>query len=294
MERERAAALMTLDTELSVVVQGPATASLHGVVASVRRWLPGAELIVSTWQDADLAGLDADVVVESEDPGSEPYLDAAGRPTPKTFNTNRMLRSTLAGLRRATRPYAMKMRNDTPLRSRACLAWCRGDAEPRVDDLRIFEQRIVMPNVAVRPADSMKGYLFHPSDIVHIGRRTDLLRLWECELIDERENANWFHHHTRPKLELMPYSWSRFYNEQVLWLACLRRHGIDPGYDFAGHYTQELHALSERSINNNFVCAEPWQLGITLPFGDIMRQFPTWQYRWHHEWRRAVEQLCPT
>ena len=294
MERDRTAALLTPDTELSVIVQGPATASLRTVAASVRTWLPGAELIVSTWRGADVAGLDADVVVESDDPGSEPYLDATGRPTAKPFNTNRMLTSTLAGLRRATRPYAMKMRNDTPLRSRACLAWCRRDDEPRVDDTRVFERRVVMPNVAVRPADSMKGYLFHPSDIVHIGLRTDLLRLWTCDLIDERENANWFRDNPRPKLELMPYSWARYYNEQVLWLSCLRRHGLDPGYEHAGHYTPDLHERSERSIVNNFVCAEPWQLGITLPFGDVMRQFATGQYRWHHEWQRAVEQLCPT
>lgn len=288
---DRTAPLPIADTELSVVVQGPATASVPTVVASVRQWLPRAELIVSTWEGSDVSGLDVDRVVLSPDPGSSPYLDAAGRRTAKTFNTNRMLRSTQAGLAVATRPYALKMRNDTPLRSAAVLDRLGDEQRPRIAAQRIFERRIVMPNIAVRPADPMHGYLFHPSDIIHAGLREDLLRLWDVAPIDERANAEWFLDHPRPTPDTMPYSWCRYYNEQVLWLGCLRRHGFDPGYGYAGHDSAELRLASERSLANNFVCVEPWQLGVRLPFEEITRSCPTWQYVWHHEWQRSVEQL---
>jgi WavE lipopolysaccharide synthesis len=282
------------DAEVSVVVQGPATKTLPGVVASVRRYLPNAELIVSTWQGADVAGLDADEIILNVDPGSVPYLDALGHPSPKPFNTNRMLVSTRAGLLRASRPWAIKLRNDTPLRSAGCLAWFGRHNDRRVASYRVFEQRVATVNVAVRPGLAMPGFLFHPSDIVHLGQRADLVRLWDAQPIDEDENATWFKRRARPNPDVLPGSWCRYYNEQVVWLSCLRRHGYDVGYDYAGHYSRDLVRVSEASIVNNFVVAEPWQLGISLSFGDLTRLFPIWQYAWHPSWKRMTELLSPS
>jgi len=281
------------DRLLSVVVQGPATAALATTVASVRRWLPRAELIVSSWEGADVDGIDADVVVLSADPGSVPYLDIRGRPTKKLFNTNRMIRSTKAGVARATRPYLLKMRNDTPLRSDLVLEWLARPDGPRTDDLRIFRRRIIMPNIAVRPAETMRGLLFHPSDIVHAGLADDVRALWEAaDEIDETENTEWFLHHPQPVPAGITGGYARYYNEQVVWLACLRRHGLDPGYDCVGHVTPELIERSTLGMVNNFRCVEPWQLGITLSFDQMVRLSAIWNYAWFDGWQRAVEQLA--
>jgi hypothetical protein len=282
------------DADVSVVIQGPATPTLPGVVASVRRYLPRAELIVSTWEGANVAGLDADEIIFNTDPGSAPYLDALGQPSAKPFNTNRMLLSTRAGMLRATRPWAVKLRNDTPLRSSGCLSWFGQHNDRRVAPYRVFDQRVAMVNVAVRPGLAMPGFLFHPSDIVHLGQRSDLLRLWDSEPIDEDENARWFKRRPRPNPDVLPQSWCRYYNEQVLWLSCLRRHGYEVGYEHAGHYSRDLVRVSEASITNNFVCAEPWQLGVSLSFGDLTRLFPIWQYGWHPAWQRMTELLSPS
>lgn len=278
------------DSLLSVVIQGPATPELATTVASVRRWLPRAEVIVSSWEGADVDGLDADTVVLSRDPGSVPYLDVRGRPTKKLFNTNRMIRSTKAGVARAGRPYLLKMRNDTPLRSDLVLQWLARPDDPRADDLRIFRRRIVMPNIAVRPAETMPGLLFHPSDIVHAGLTDDVRALWEAaEEIDETENTEWFLHHPRPVPAGISVGYARYYNEQVVWLACLRRHGFDPGYDCVGHVTPELIERSTLGMVNNFRCIEPWQLGITLSFDQMVRLSAIWNYAWFDGWQRAVE-----
>lgn len=282
---------MISDRDLSVVVQGPATPSLPGVVASVRRFLPAAELVVSTWRGADVEALDVDALVLSEDPGSVPYRDEKGRPGPRLLNTNRMLTSTRAGLARATREYAVKLRNDTPLRSPALLEWCRDLGPAGPGDLRLFSQRIVMPHVAVRPANAMRGYLFHPSDIVHVGRRADLVALWDVEPIDELENATWFGERPRPDPDLVPTLQSRYVNEQVLWLGTLRRRGIEVGYQHIGHYSPELRVASERSLVANFECVESWQLGVSLPFDDVVAQFPLWQYVWRGDWNRMLDRV---
>ena len=280
------------DRLLSVVIQGPATAALAATVASVRRWLPNAELIVSSWEGSDVDGLDADEIVLSPDPGSVSYLDTRGQRTKKLFNTNRMIRSTRAGVARATRPYLLKMRNDTPLRSDLVLHWLARPDGPRTEALRIFRRRIVMPNIAVRPAETMPGLLFHPSDIVHAGLTEDVRALWDAaEEIDETVNTEWFLHHERPVPAGIAGGYARYYNEQVVWLACLRRHGLDPGYDCVGHVTPELVEASTLGLVNNFVCVEPWQLGITLSFDQLVRLSAVWNYAWYEPWQRAVERL---
>jgi hypothetical protein len=171
------------------------------------------------------------------------------------------------------------------------LEWCRdlGPAGPAA--LRIFSQRIVMTHVAVRPADAMRGYLFHPSDVVHIGRRSDLVALWDCEPIDEEENTRWFCSRPRPEPDLVPSLQSRYVNEQILWLCALRRHGIDVGYEHIGHYTPELRIASENSLVANFELVEAWQLGVALPFEDMVAQFPVWQYVWRGDWNRMRERI---
>lgn len=279
------------DAEVGVVVQGPATETLRGVVDSVRRWLPRAQLVVSTWQGADVAGLDADEVLLNADPGSTSYLGVRGAPTGKMFNTNRMLLSTLAGLRRVSREYTVKLRNDTPLTSDAVLTWMgevRAQPPRGPDRLRLFDHRVIMSNIAVRPSATMFGYLFHPSDVVHAGATSDLLRLWDVDLIDEVANARWYLDHPRPEPDGNPTTYSRYFNEQVLWLAALRGHGIDIDYTGAGHVTPELMQLSDASMVTNFECLEPWQLGLRLPFDDVVQLFPIWQYTWRPDWNRMV------
>lgn len=279
------------DRDVSVVVQGPATARLPEVVSTVRRFMPGAELIVSTWQGADVTDLDVDHLVLSKDPGSSPYYYGQRSPGARLLNTNRMITSTRAGLARATREYVVKMRNDTPLRSAALLEWCRDPGPAGLPELRIFSQRIVMPEVAVRPADAMRGFLFHPSDIVHIGKRTDVVDLWAMDPIDEETNATWFINRPRPQPDLVPDLQARFVNEQILWLEALRRHGIDVDYQHIGHYTPELRVRSERTLVANFELVESWQLGIDLPFASLTAQFPLRQYIWRNDWNRMLERI---
>lgn len=183
------------DQSISVVIQGPvvggsATApdvcSTAAVVASVRRFLPKAEVILSTWEGTSCDHLPVDIVVTSKDPGAYPVNNATG--CVQYNNLNRMLVSTAAGLEQCGRPFSIKLRTDTPLRSAPDYA-----AIPPVScepSFRFFERRILVPNIYTRNP-LKRPVLFHLSDLVQFGTTTDLRTLWCIPLVDEPAFTQW-------------------------------------------------------------------------------------------------------
>jgi hypothetical protein len=106
--------------ELSLVVQGAIDTNIsprtgqpitQSCLESLRTWHPGAEIILSTWPDQPLNGLDYDILVLSEDPGACNAF-RPGTSRVQFDNTNRQIVSSRNGLRRATRKYAAKVRSD--------------------------------------------------------------------------------------------------------------------------------------------------------------------------------------
>ena len=96
--------------DISVVVQGPVVGKpdwppskrlTERCLASIRRHLPGAEIILSTWAGSPVDGLDFDRLVECQDPGGVLLHEHKGRKI--FFNCSRQIVSTREGLRAATR-----------------------------------------------------------------------------------------------------------------------------------------------------------------------------------------------
>jgi hypothetical protein len=207
---------MTRPSDISVVVQGPLYEGLtREAVASVRRHLPGAEVIYSGWSGSDASSLQADQVVLSEDPG--------GRPHPHDprflYNTNRQIVSTRAGLQAAARPYAVKLRSDHLLTSAQFLQY--GDRFPkRGADYAVFEHRVIVSDIYTQ--NPQRGpYLFHPSDWFHFGLTRDLLLLWDLPFAPEPESTEYFRLHPEEKTRDVP-ELVRYPTEQYNWLHCLR------------------------------------------------------------------------
>ena len=100
------------DKDISVVVQGRVEKKLTTLcLASVRKCLPGAQLILSTYKGTDTTGLDFDDLVLSDDPGALKFNKT------DYCNINRMLTTSKAGIACAARPYILKLRSDLELRS---------------------------------------------------------------------------------------------------------------------------------------------------------------------------------
>ncbi len=99
---------MINNADISVVVQGPVQARddrpmdegiTYRSLQSIRQYLPGAHIILSTWPDQNLQGLDYDELVICEDPGPNIYRYLADG-TPGKLNNNRQIVSSREGLKR--------------------------------------------------------------------------------------------------------------------------------------------------------------------------------------------------
>ncbi|WP_439625421.1 WavE lipopolysaccharide synthesis family protein [Gemmata sp.] len=256
--------------EVSVVVQGPVVPIVTAsVLDSVRRHLPGAEVILSTWKGSDLTGLTPDVLVENDDPGPIP--------TPgKTNNVNRQIVSTRSGLALATRRYAMKLRSDTRLGGAQFLEWySRSTMCPRPSEPRVFRERILTCRHFTRNPER-SPWLFHPSDIFMFGLREDVTRFWCAELVS-RSPRGINSSSTGPRFTCTPRTPMVFAAvwggqacdqapEQYLWLACLRQYGGRIARKASIRVPTPTNLwLSERSMLANFFIAEPSDLAIRLP-----------------------------
>ncbi len=253
-----------------MIVQGPVAAggvdvphSTTAVLASVRRVLPAAEIILSTWPGQNLAGLAADVVVQPADPGPQ-LLDPTGTVARKFSNLNRQTISTLAGLRAARRPWAVKLRSDTFLRHAGFLDFAKSDL-PRNPRWQIFQERIVVSDLGSHDP-RFCPMLFHVSDLFHFGRREDLLQLWDNPPAPEPATSRYFADRLPPPIVVFPDSkFVRWTAEQYLWLTCLRRNGRPYELSHSTASSVRLAWASEQLFLNNFRPAATVDLGIVAP-----------------------------
>lgn len=112
---------MISSDKITVVVQGAIVPDkgkgTKEVCESVRKLLPRAEIILSTWENSNYQDILYDKVLENEDPGA---LDSQYEGRDKRAvrnNFNRQLVSTFQGIREAGREYVMKLRSDSVIQN---------------------------------------------------------------------------------------------------------------------------------------------------------------------------------
>jgi WavE lipopolysaccharide synthesis len=289
---------MNFGSDVSVVVQGPVVGSADAPLAdrktrlaldSVRRVLPEAEIVLSTWKGASVADLPFDTLVTSEDPGS--LQGGVGI----VYNVNRQIVSTREGLRRASRPHALKLRSDCQLLHDGFRRYF-GRFPDRARCHRYFQDRIVGCELFFRnPAGDHAAYLFHIGDTAMFGRRDDMLALWDVEFAPEHEVVGWT---SRIPASRLPHFGGghvftfRYVEEQHIWLAFLRKQGARFELQFPGDFTVELAKESELTIMNNFVIAGAEDFGVHLPtklFSES--RSPSAVYS-HDDWRTLYAIYC--
>lgn len=178
--------------DITVVVQGPVQTFkdrpqeeniTNKCLLSVREWLPGAKIILSTWENQDLEGLDYDELVISQDPGPN-CRNYTMKGTAQYYNNNRQIVSSLAGLKRVKTRYALKLRSDNFLTSNDFVSLQQAYTE-RSQEYKYLEERVVVCNVFTRKY--AKGYpvAFHLSDFFYFGLTKDVLAFWDIALFKE-------------------------------------------------------------------------------------------------------------
>ena len=135
--------------------------------------LPGAEIILSTWENSNYQGIPYDKVLENKDPGA---LDSQYEGREKSAvrnNFNRQLISTLQGIREAGREYVMKLRSDSLLRD--------------LSFLRFYEKYGREQNIACfEPRNPWGEFLNQLSlcDFWFFAPKEKMLKLWDIPLYE--------------------------------------------------------------------------------------------------------------
>jgi len=228
--------------EISVVFQGPITQHTAEALRCARKYLPDAEIILSTWNGSSCSFPEADFILLLEDPGGVVASDSGF-----VDNINRMILSTRSGVFAAKRKYVLKMRTDCILRGTKFLSFFY-DFPEREKDYSIFSHRILIPSFFTRPPKYKKqAYLYHPSDWVSFGLCEDMKKYWNVPLVKQPEFSQFFKGTVRGNI------WSKFFAEQYVFLSCMENAGFQHFLKTRDSYTEKLAELSQHFLLNNFI-----------------------------------------
>jgi hypothetical protein len=279
----------------SVVVQGkvfgnPGDAYSEQItlqcIESVRKVLPNAEIILSTWEGTDVSHLQVDKVVFNKDPGAIAYSDL----NPKYLNnTNRQIVSTYNGLLAATQRFAIKLRGDCQLRDTSFQNFLKPYV--RTEKYNFFKERVIIPTLYSRNPRRI-AQLIHPSDIYQVGLLEDLLDIWSIPLQPEPYITR-----AIPKNKVILNDAlvgsnfrMKFGPEQYIWYSIARQHGEDFELKHFSHLPVSKVMNSEWSIINNFVIADAEEIGLILPVK--MQKLKVRDLYSHEEWKKLYHRYC--
>lgn len=260
--------------EISIVVQGAIdNIETPKCIKSIRKHLPGAEIILSTWEGEDVSELDYDLLVINIDPGA--FIYTTGRPVYN--NLNRQLLSTQEGLKKATRKYVLKFRTDLILTNSKFLKYFDKYQE-RCDEYKLFERKVIISALysrrfILKGSDEIKWDIpFHPSDFFLFGLNEDLKKYFlDTPLVSEPEYSNYFK--DKPEIE-KPFDVTlyQYPPEQYFAYSCFKRYFNDLTMNSMTDINENIIKQSEIAMVNNFIILEYKQHGIYLNKYDFSKQ----------------------
>lgn len=249
--------------DISVVVQGAIDKNLTPqCLKSIRKHLPGAEIILSTWDGSDVSGLDYDKLVLNKDPGG--FYDK--KALTLLNNLNRQLFSTKNGLNNVNRRYAIKLRSDLQLVSANFLTFIN-KYPSRDKKYSLFESKLLaLSFFSKKFLQSSDGKIqptpYHVSDWCLFGTTKDMKNFYNIDLAP-KDDFYYFNEHDNlyeNKIDLMGCS-HRYAPEQYLCWSALKakaKYTFDNYMDYNRYNIEE----SDRLIANNFVILQPNQFGV--------------------------------
>lgn len=286
--------------DISVVVQGAINSEVTPkCLESIRKYLPEAEIILSTWEGSDVVRLDYDKLILNKDPGgADCSRDGKG-----INNCNRELVSTFEGLKLANRKYALKIRSDIVFINNK-ITKIKFLNRKREENYSYLKDRVLVCSVYSRVYGIHNGtgqkvpILFHPSDWLYFGLREDVFSLFNIPLTKEPEFSQWFKNRPQERYgykDAHPFRLWKFSPEGYIWTEYLRKNhniNIDDKLDI----TPEKIELSRHSLINNFYMADQCQLGMKLAKYNICQ--PRMEKRdreglyTNMYWRREYRRFC--
>ncbi len=276
-------------SNISVIVQGAIAKEnnlTHRCLLSIRKYLPNAEIILSTWEGSDVKGLSYDKCVFSKDPGGVLVGEQKGK---KFFiNTNRQIASTKAGLCEVTRNYAIKFRTDMFFTSNRFLQYFKRYPK-KSDRLNLLSARVIVSSIFTPNPNRLSHKPFCVSDWFTFGLTEDVQKIWDIPLAPEPDNTLWFRTHPYPD-GVSERDSMRYRTEQYIWLSFLRKYVEVPcehQWDY-GEHNRELHELS---FANNLIVLHPREIGIKfVKYGIGLGGWAN--FYTHSEWQELYKKYC--
>lgn len=246
-------------SDITVIIQGDIRPETGRTISSVRRILPNAKVILSTYCNEPYhaySGL-VDELVLSKDPGGMPPSVKVNHAAYN--NTNRQLISTQAGLARVNSRYALKMRTD-------CVLFERGFIHllEQYSDSDVEMSRLVVNSYYTRHPHGLACYQFHVSDWFVFGLACRVQSFFSAPLMT-LDAATWFENNAH--LGSSSYNARRFrarYTpEQHITVNFAGRLGyVTPS--FLNETSDEIQDAYTRFLAKEFIVAPPSQLGFSL------------------------------
>ncbi|KZZ48883.1 MAG: WavE lipopolysaccharide synthesis family protein [Saccharospirillaceae bacterium] len=255
--------MKTISTDdLTFVIQGP-LAGVDSCVSSIHKYFPGAPIVVSTWRDESIEGLNVDQIILS-DP-LVPFLDFNER---NNYIASQVL-STSMGLAAVKTEFAVKVRADHFFENGNLIniieemVRCGGECLSSKSKYSLLHNKIGMSDLISRDPTKVP-LLFHPSDLIHFGYTKDLIDLWCGDSIEEGD-AMFPVVQRRLFGNLLGYSRMKHVPEQTLMIRWLDKHGVYVELPYAGFSSYSMFRISESYISYNFMIISWKDLGLRYP-----------------------------
>lgn len=256
-KREKQERLIS-DKDISVIVQGAIDKNTILCLKSIRKYLPDAEIILSTWENSDVSGLDYDKLVLGKDPGAPEYTRSDGAVTP--CNINRQLVSTINGLKVASKYFSLKLRSDLFLSNNNFLKYF-SRYQTRDNNYQFFDRKVLISSIYTKKCSHINHMpvCYHPSDWIFLGLTNDLIKYFDIPLADNTNFFNWTY--KNPLNNPYPKSNERYYIEQYYFINSFSKKFDLKYYDLTCWSAYSIN-LWKQLLINNFIVIDNIDLGI--------------------------------
>lgn len=275
--------------DLSIIFQGPIIqiGKINYTLLALNSALinfPGAEIILSTWEGTEIQkeilDLNSIKIIYNVDPGSGIRKDK-----PLAYhNVNRIIKSSIEGLKNARGKYCIKTRSDMIFDSATCLHYF-SRYNGRIENYSIFEDKIIVSNQTSINPNYGPRLLYHICDWFFLGRRDDLIDLYEIDFIDDNLQVRWYQFNKKPENSIDKNNLSLFMAEDFVISSYFKKY-IKIEHDYYCDYSEDQKLLSEKLIASNFVIVDNQKLGIhSGKFNSLSRAY-LWKCYTFQEWKK--------
>lgn len=278
-------------TEITVVLQGTVCPKTTvKAINAVKKILPGAPVVLSTWNTDNTDNLACDKVIKRTPPPS------VGRP-PYSNNTNRMIYGVQEALKQVNTPYVLKLRTDIILQDSSFLNYW--DKYPkRSEKFKFFRRRILNYYLFTPQFNYCLGRkiptLFHPSDWMFFGLTEDVKKLFDVSLQPDPAYSLWWEAYDKNpgQIDCWPGAVFRYAPEQYLFYHALKQTYPEIHFENYLDISRAKEQISRQVMANNFIILDYRQWHIKMPkYQHLIGSVPYGQTS-HSHWQMDYKHYC--